>query len=39
LLAAVSVAVPAPFSELPEPWCDAADPAEVLVSTALAAAD
>ena len=35
----VSLAVPAPFSELPEPAWEAAEPAEPLVSTWVAAAD
>jgi hypothetical protein len=39
LVEAVSLAVVAPFSELPEPWCEAAEPAEPSVSMAVAAAD
>src|SRR5437773_12452514 len=39
LVSAVSLAVAAPFSLLPEPACDAAEPAEPLVSTWVAAAD
>jgi hypothetical protein len=39
LVDAVSLAVVAPFSELPEPWCEAAEPAEPTVSMAVAATD
>src|SRR5438876_352660 len=39
LVSAVSLAVAAPFSELPEPALDAAEPAEPLVSIWVAAAD
>ena len=35
----VSFAVAAPFSLLPEPACDAAEPAEPLVSTLVAAGE
>jgi hypothetical protein len=39
LLDAVSLAVVAPFSELPEPWCEAAEPTEPSVSMAVAAGE
>jgi hypothetical protein len=39
LVDAVSLAVVAPFSEFPEPWCEAAEPAEPCVSIAVAATE
>src|SRR5207244_2454400 len=39
LVSAVSLAVPAPFSLLPDPWCEAAEPAEFCVSILVPAAD